>query len=396
MIANQSEQRDRLSRLQGFLKSDPDNRSLLQEAAEVAMKCGALDEARTILERALVAHPADASFRFQLGTLALAGRRWADAETIFDALRQEGSAHPAIGYNLAYAQIMAGRHAEARAVLDTFGDADWAAVPDARKLYAHACHHLEDAASGIAHLRIFLGQQKDDAEAWGLLAMLQYDADQYDGLEAAAEQALNLKPDEPNALLALGSLWLERQEPDKTLEFLERLVQKYPEHGRAWSGIAFARMLRMELPVAVEAFEKATRFMPNHIGTWHGLAWLQILKNDLAAAEESLNKAMAIDRNFGETHGGLAVLAVLQGKHEIAEPMIRRATGLDKNSFAGRFARSLLLAQKGQKTEANELVRNILAGSPTGQGPGLQEAMMRVLARHVQAGAERKPQGPRQ
>lgn len=380
--AGLSEYRDRLSRLEKFLETDPGNRHLLQEAAELALKCGEFAQAGAFIQAALHAQPGDPAIRFQQGTLALAERRWDDGAAVFESLWKDGQTHPAIRYNLAYAQSMAGRYAEAQTVLDTFGEPDWSAVPDAHKIYAHACHHLGKPEAGIAHLKARLLDRKDDAEAWGLLSMLQYDSEQSEEIEASAERALNLQADEPNALLALGSFWLERQDPEKALEFLQPLVARHPQLGRAWSGVAFARMLKMDLAGALDAFERATSHMPNHIGTWHGLAWLQILKNDLQGAKTSFDKAMAIDRNFGETHGGLAVVAVLEGRVDEAQPMIRRALGLNKASFAGHFASSLLLAGKGRREEAQEIIRRLMAVKPAG-GSSIQELVAHTLKRRA-------------
>lgn len=340
MSTSQAEQRERLSRLRGFLRSDPKNRKLLQEAAEVALRCAEFAQAREILDAALAAYRDDAEFRFQLGTVMLAEGTYGEAATLFAALHDGGMKHPAIRYNLAYAHLSAGQFGPAHALLAKFTDADWQEVPGAHKLYAHACHHLEDPASGIPHLEKLLERNDQDAEAWGLLAMLQYDSDRLDQLKSSAERALKIDTDEPNARLALGSWHLEQGEPDVALSHLEKLVKLHPETGRAWSALGFSHFARVDLPAATSAFGKATQYSAEDPMAWYGQGWVQVLNADLAAARRSFEQALKLDPKFDEAKAGLAAVDALSAQAGNSEAM-RDGIAQQRDQIRARVAQVL-------------------------------------------------------
>ncbi len=376
----------RLERLRGFLRADPANQPLALDAAAAAREAGDLQAEADILAAAASHHPDSAEIGHALGINALQRRDFRRAALCFDALLVAGHDHPVVRYNLAFAQLYAGAPQAAVDALADFSESDWAQLPQAHKLFAQAAHHVDgdDLSRSISHLQQYLAVQAEDAEARGLLALVCYDDGRSDEAEQQVLATLQRQPDEPSALLAQGSLALERQDHRQAAESFDAILKRQPQNGRAWSGLAFAHMLNLDFPAAQAAFIKAVEYMPDHIGTWHGLAWLQMLHNDLTGAQHSLDKAMELDRNFGDTHGSLAVIAALQGRTDDAKRMARRGRGLNPKSFSARYAESLLLAHGGEREKAGEIVKTLLASSPIEGGQATSELVAALLKRRQQ------------
>lgn len=383
----------RLERLQVFLRTDPANANLALDAAAMARELGNLKAEGEILAAIAARHSDNAEIGHALGINALQQRDFRGAAVCFEALLASGHDHPAIRYNLAFAQFHAGNPQAAVQALASFTDADWEQLPQAHKLFAQAAHHIdEDGLSRtISHLQQYLAIKPDDAEAHGLLALALFDDDLIEEAEQRIQATLQREPKEPNALLAQGGLALERQDHRLASESFQSVLQRRPSNGRAWSGLGFAHMLNLDFPASHEAFAKAVEFMPDHIGTWHGLAWLQMMNNDLAGAQHSLDKAMALDRNFGDTHGSMAVIAAIQGRTDDAKRMARRGRGLNPQSFSARYAESLLLARAGDRERAGEIIKTLLASSTKEGAPSTSELATALLERR-RRDAEKPPE----
>src|SRR5215472_15552506 len=107
----------RLGRLEGFLREDANNLSLLGESIDLALRLGKFAEARLRAEHALAIAPQRADFRFQLANICIAERKLAEAERLLSELREAGVEPQVVAYNLAYVYVLEGRNAEAVALL---------------------------------------------------------------------------------------------------------------------------------------------------------------------------------------------------------------------------------------------------------------------------------------
>jgi tetratricopeptide (TPR) repeat protein len=358
--------RARLDRYESFAAQDPSNVSLLAEVAELRMRVGDFASAEAALDKALALSPGNPSLRSQQAVLAIASSQFERAVALSQELIAEGVTAAAVRYNLAYALMYLGRHAEAKEHLQAISD-----LPDAPDgallLLARSLHHLGDVEEAMIFLHRHLERKPQDVDAQGAMALLALDAEDLGSAKEWGEKALHGNGENLEALVTLGSLALERQDAVEAKTHFDKAVARHPKSGRAWAGAGLTEMLDMQLDKAKGDLERAVLYMPSHIGTWHALAWARIVSNDLAGAEAAFAKALEIDRNFGETHGGLAVIAVMQGRTAEAERMTRIALRLDSMSFAGRFAQSLLLARQGNTGAAQDAIQKIL-NSPVAIG----------------------------
>lgn len=371
----------RIEKLRAYLAADPSNPHLIAELIPLALRTGQPEVAQQAVSAALEKAPKDAAVRFHAGTLALATAQPQLAFDIFSQLLLEGQEHPAIRYNAAYAALRNAEPMRALELTEAIPASLEGQVPELRKLQAQCLHFLERTPEAVAKLLDYTAAAPEDAEGWGLLAMAAADDSQEQVATAASVRAFALDSESVLAHTALGTTALDAREADTAFRHFSFVVEKQANNGRAWSGLAFAQMLRLEMPEAERSFIKAVEFMPNHIGTWHGLAWLQILRKELVGAGQSLQKAMDLDRNFADTHGSLAVIAVLEGRDDEARLLIRRALGLNRNCASGLYAQSLLQARHGTAhASTDELLAQISASMGLAEGGDLKSVIERFVA----------------
>src|ERR1700761_1970052 len=92
----------RLDRLLSYLDQDPGNLSLLASAAEAAFEAGELDHVHRLLDRYGEAAPLPAALANLSGLLAIAERRFKDAEDVFTILAGAYPGDAGLAFNLAW------------------------------------------------------------------------------------------------------------------------------------------------------------------------------------------------------------------------------------------------------------------------------------------------------
>lgn len=365
-----AQQAERLTRLEQFLQGDPDNPSLVSEAAQLAMQAGWTDRAQGIVNAARNANPGEPSYWHLQASLHLAAHQFEQAAVLLQQLYADNPA-PGIRFNLAYAQFCLGDYETALAHFAALlGQAD---APQKTLAYAlRSLHRLGRFAPALELLdRAPPGQV--DAEALGVASAVAMDIDDADLSNALATRALKLDSDQVEALATRGGLLTVAGDTSTALAMLGRATQIRPHDGRIWTTLALAQMRTQDLAKAEASFRQALRFMPKHLGTWHGLAWSQIARGDLTAAQHSLQTALELDRNFGETHGGLAVVAALQGQREQALAHAERARRLDPKGMSVHYAQAVLSGQardaQAIQRLAERLLRSRIGGAPDQANP---------------------------
>ncbi|MDQ6683977.1 MAG: hypothetical protein M3Z16_02510, partial [Pseudomonadota bacterium] len=339
----------RLDRLEGYLRSDPANESLLADAFVAALAASAWDRAEFHLRHAQALHLQPLVWSLHEAHWLLAQRRWSQARVALLGLGAQllpGSAEEAtVAHDLAYIDWQSGDVLAAIARLAPLlegGDKPMAQPPALQALWVRLLHRageLERALQWLARSEAD-GQLDPLAAGVGSLAALD-DADFKASLRWA-EAALQAGAVTSEALVARASLAIAEQDVERARALLERALVGNPDDGRIWSAIGFAELLGQRLDAARAAFARAVATMPEHVGTWHGLGWTAIAQQQLEAARAAFARAVELDRNFAESHGGLAVVEALAGETSQARASIGRALGLDRASLSARYAEALL------------------------------------------------------
>lgn len=377
----------RLDRLEGYLKADPGNSQLLADAFETSLQCRQWDRAAFHLRHGKALEADALSWRLKEGDLLLAQELYPEARAALQALQHAEHATPEFSavvlHNLAYIEFRQGRYTECVSELADYmenakgaasalphGDAIAASLPLRllRQLWLRSLHRtaeLERACNWVRELES--GQGLDPASA-AIASLLAIDIGDSASAQrwasvalrhAQAEQSTSLLPAEvfvTQLTLALGA-----RKADEAIAWADQALQLNHSDGRAWSGRAFALLLKGDLKLARRDFARALQGMPSHIGTWHGQGWAELLDHDLNAAQASFATALAMDRNFAESHGGMAVVLALKQQTHEARQHAERAMGLDKNNLSGRYAEALLNGEVKDEAAIRKLAQRLLA-----------------------------------
>lgn len=377
----------RLDRLDGYLKADPGNSQLLAEAFDLSLQCRQWDRAAFHLRHGQALHDDALSWRLKEGDLLLAQELYPQARAALKVLQHVDQAPPEFAavvlHNLVYIEFRQGRYAECvselaqylenftgTASVPTPEGAVGASLPGRllQQLWLRSLHRTAELDRACSWAREAEKAQRLDAGAAAIASLIAIDAGDMVSAQRWAGMALQhtqlqkspeLLPAEvfvTQLTLALGA-----RKADDAIAWADRALQLNDSDGRAWSGRAFAFLLKSDLKRARQDFGRALRGMPGHIGTWHGQGWAELLDHDLEAAQASFSTALEMDRNFAESHGGMAVVLALKQQTHEARQHAERAIGLDKNNLSGRYAEALLNGEVKDEVAIRKLAQRLLA-----------------------------------
>ena len=382
--------RERLQRLEGYVRQDPYNQSLLIDAFETALRCGEWGRAEVHLRHGQALQSEPLAWALREGDFRLAQHQYAQARDVLEKLSNRPGAPAGFAdvvlHNLAYINLRSGNYlacvqqlaprmesaAPANIVEGQIGEQpiEPAGLAESalQQLWLRALHHVGELERACSWAREAEQMQRLDPQAAGVASLIALDAAQMELAQRWAAWALSqsaLSGPSMEALVTQGSLALGLRDAPRARQLADAALQLNAGDGRAWSVRAFADLLAGDLAQASAHFARALQTMPQHIGTWHGQGWTQLLQKNLAAAQLSFERALALDRNFAESHGALAVILALQRRTQAASEHIELALRLDSSNLSGRYAQALL---KGEVQDTNSLQR--LAKRLLGQRAG--------------------------
>lgn len=377
-----NEAMQQLERSEGYLAVDPDNIELLARVIDLSLAAGQPERAERHALAAVRRYPDDDFLLARLGTAHLARRQWAEAATVYAALLAR-RADVNLAYNLAYAQLWLGRHADAYAAMAPYLETAALSAPMVT-LLVRAMHHLGEGQRAIALAEARMAECGDDPALLAALSLVCLDEGELERAErfsAAALAAGGERRAPLEALVTAGSLALARTDGDAATAHFERVLALNPDEGRSWSGLGTASLLKRDLPAAQHQMEQAVKHMPSHIGSWHLLGWSRLLDGKIDGARAAFDTALGLDRNFGESHGALAVVQAMQGQRAQAEAGIARAQGLDGEGLSARYAQMILSGQTQDPERFRALAMRLLSTRQGAFGQNVGDVLKRYEAK---------------
>lgn len=370
----------RLNRLQGYLAHDPDNLTLLADAADEALRVGRSDVARTMVQYALELRHNDPFFRLRLSSVAISEGNFDEALELTTGLLREGRDDAPIRYNHAFVLASTARYAEAAEILETL-HAEQAPLANVASLLIRCHHYLGNLERAVAVAQARLAATPDDGRVAGMLSLLYFDGNDLAQAGEWSRRALELDPRDLDALLAAGGVALAGEDATQATELAQQAIGVQPKNGRAWTNLGLAELLAFDLKGARDALSTSVRYMPGHIGTWIALGWTQLLLDDVDGAETSFRSALNLDANFGETHGGLAAVAALRGRWDEAETEAKVAHRLDPGSLSPQYVQLVKLRGEGDPAAVFRLLRRVMANTASPSGDRLLDMLARARRR---------------
>jgi tetratricopeptide (TPR) repeat protein len=348
----------RARRLEQYLREDPENLSLIADAASAALEEGDTDGGKRLLKRyaELSPPPHSPQIVHLHGLLALREKRYEDAASLFEQILAAQN-DPAVRYNLAFAKAMQGDFAAADAALD---EEAMLAASGGPALKVQALHQLERLDEALELGAQLLERRPDDARLAGALAVAALDAERVDLAATYAARA----GEHPDGLSTLGALALDHGDPDGSMELFDRALRLRPKDGRALVGKGLSLLVTQDAH-AVDYIDRGAEAFGTHLGSWIAAGWAYFSRGDMKTSRARFEHALSLDDTFAESHGSLAVIDLVDGDIESAKRRMQIALRLDPKCFSGALAQSLLLAAVGD-AEKSARVRELALSTPIG------------------------------
>lgn len=372
MDTSSSEPARRLAALLAYLDADPDNLSLLVDAAEAALNAREPQRSLDLLDHHLAIAPLPDRALSIAGLAAMKLGDFVRAGAHFSEALLAHRADSALRFNLAWCLAMQKHRQQALALLDR---ATTDALPQAAMLEVQLLHDAGEFDEATERARLHLNRHGEHNGLLAVTSVLALDVDDLDLAAACAGRA----GEHPDALTTLGTLALDREEPNDALGFFDRALAREFNNARAWVGRGLARLAGGDTTgQAAQDIERGAAIFGQHSGSWIAAGWAHLVSNDYGSARQCFETALALDRNFAETHGSLAALAILEGRSDEGRALMKTAQRLDQQSFSALLAQALLLQQDNKVETARALMTRALNTPINKNGKTLNDAIMRL------------------
>jgi Flp pilus assembly protein TadD len=358
----------RLSRLQGYLAADPENRTLLVDTCQEAINSGAHDLAESLIQRLDALAPSNADALHLAGLSAMYRRDFGQAADRFARLMPLADT-PAVRFNLAWSLAMQGDKPQALALLD---GQTVEAVPAAAMLHMQLLHEAGEFDAAMTAGKAAMHRFPDDAGLLAALATLALDLEDMDMARQCADKAGH----HPEALAAHGVIALADGDPVQAIQAFDHALAIRAFNPRAWVGKGLASLTQRDPAAAADAIDRGAEQFSDHIGSWIAAGWAHYLAGDSDRAALRFERALAIDPAFAETQGSLAVIAATRGDLDTARRLVTTALRLDRQCFSAAFAQILLAGGNSDKAQA--LLRQALDTPINDQGLTVASYMTRL------------------
>jgi len=225
---------------EALLAKDPDNLTALQKLSVLCLKRGALEDARTLLERLIKRDPASADAHNNLGAALQGLKRPAEAVAHFERAVALDPRRPEAHYNLGLAKQRVGRLAEAVECCERA----LALRPD----YPEANNTLavllsaRDPERALACFHRAIAARPSYADAHNNLGIVLQQLGRYEEAVASYRSALAIKPDHPDAYSNLGLALRSLNRHEEAIRCFETAQAIKPDHVDAQLGEGLVRL----------------------------------------------------------------------------------------------------------------------------------------------------------
>ena len=115
----------------------------------------------------------------------------------------------------------------------------------------------------IDQMQLFLQEYPEAAEGWTLLGHAYSQRLKRDAAKEAYFQALEVDPDQYQAMTGLGSIFLVKRDYEQAMNYFREAVAINPEFDQAWSSMIIVALKLYQDDLALECAEKALNLNQN-------------------------------------------------------------------------------------------------------------------------------------
>ena len=186
----------------------------------------------------------------------------------------------------------------------------------------------------------------------------------YADAAAACREALGEAPENSDLRMLMGLCEEAAGRPDNARAWMEKALEKHPEHPAA--GFHAARLLLIEGrdDDARQALERCIAVDPNHAAARTLLARIDQRAGRGEAAIEGLRTALVADESYAPAHAGLAVLLLRRGELDEAHTHAAAAVRLRPDDALSQVTMAQVFQAQGHFDFADQCLRNALQKQP--------------------------------
>lgn len=309
-----------------ILAEDGSSKEALVALSVLALRRGDAIDARDLLERASVAHPADAPLLVAYGRML---RKTGDPRRALEVFRT--AAHLAPG--LIDAWISFAATSRVLGDLDAAHDAFRKALeiePGNVAVLIHCAQVLvEQGRTAPAEVLFRRAVKRDPAAAEAHLGLGRVLAGSQRRTEAldSLRRAVSLNPEAIEARFHLGRTLLAAGARDEAQAQLEAVVAKAPDHAQAWLLLAGIARDSRRPEDAARCYRRCLALQPSEVTALAQLSIIERLHGRMGEADELVNRALAVDPDhvvalFSQADG-LASLGLGEDAQRVFERLLR-------------------------------------------------------------------------
>ncbi len=344
---------------------------------------------------------ADAYFNFTMGHMyselaAMYGNRSEYLSRAIDYYRAAIKADPGavfITEELAGLYVQAGRLNEAVTEMEDRLKKDPSAL-DARRVLGSIYARLigdpqrnrineEMLNKAIEQYQKIVELQPKDVDSWLFLGRLQRVAQNSLESEKAYNKALELEPDNQEAMIGLANVYLGLGDNQRAIQMFKRAADLNPSP-RSLTTLAEAYENMRDYASAVQVLRKAVEMDPSDLDLQRGLAQDLLLTNQVPEAIKIYNAIAEADPKDPEAYLRLSQIYRQQRDLEKARQALDRAKQADPENVEVRYGEVNLLEAEGRTADAITSMKALLDStekrSYTAQERASRAAMLERLA----------------
>jgi tetratricopeptide (TPR) repeat protein len=279
--------------LESFLQGEPESKAALTALAQVRVDQRRYAEARGIFQRLWDTDRGNADYQYAVAALAYQMKDWAAAEALFIALKQaEYGDNGTVDFYLAQIAEETSRYELAlqryRAVPE--GDRSWAAKLRVAAMLGKLSR-IDEARRYLADLPAVTIEQRKDVRQTE--AQLLRDAGDHASAYAVLTKALAEHPDDPDLLYDVAMVAEKLDQLDVAEARLKRLIELKPNNAQALNALGYTLVDRTpRIADGAALIERALALAPDDPFILDSMGWAQFRLGKLDEAEKYLRRAL--------------------------------------------------------------------------------------------------------
>jgi len=305
--------------LNGFLASTPESRAASVAVAQLYVEQKRFAEAREVFQRLWAADNSDREFEFAVAALSLQLKDYATAERLFTELKAAGFGEPGIvNFYLAQVADEAKRYDDAIALYRevTTGERAWIS-----KLRVAAMMGKKgDVAGARRYLATLSPEDRDQRiERTQTEAQLMRDAGDNAGAYSVLTAALVVNPDSADLLYDVAMVAEKLDRLDEVESRLSKLIELKPDNAQALNALGYTLVDRTPRTAeGLKLIEQALALAPGDPYILDSMGWAQFRMGNLDDSEKTLRRALA-DRSDPEIAAHLGEVLWAKGERARAK-----------------------------------------------------------------------------